>query len=108
MIFSTAQTPLNIYRALPTNAAENKILLLFLRMYVPRILVQTNERVFLPANITDLFFFFRFLLSRVVHCVLQTKFLLSPSRKLCLSSEHDATAETSNVRLAMRLSGRRL
>jgi len=57
VIFSTAQTPLNIYRALPTNAAENKILLLFLRMYVPRILVQTNERVFLPANITDLFFF---------------------------------------------------
>lgn len=59
-IFSTAQTPLNISRALATNTAENKHLLLFLRLYVLRILVQTNERVFLPANITDIFFFFFF------------------------------------------------
>lgn len=62
MIFSTAQTPLNIYRRLPANTVENKHLLLFLRLYVLRILVQTNERVFLPANITHLFFFFFFLL----------------------------------------------
>lgn len=54
-MISTAQMPPNIYRTLPTNTVENKRLLLFLRLYVLRICVQTNELVFLPVNITDLF-----------------------------------------------------
>lgn len=108
-MISTAQMPPNIYRTLPTNTVENKRLLLFLRLYVLRICVQTNELVFLPVNITDLFLPsppFSFL--HVVRSVLQTMFSLSPGRKLYLSSEHDVMAESSDVRLGMRLSGSHL
>lgn len=109
MIFCTAQTPLNIYRTPTKNTAKNKHLLLFLRLYVLRILVQTNERVFHPVNITGFFFFLPFFsFSCVVRSVLQTMCFLSPGRKLYLSSEHDVTAEPSDVRLAMRLSGNHL
>lgn len=111
-IISTAQTAHNIYRTLPTTTAENKHLLLFLRLYVLRILVQTNEWVFLPANITDISFFFFFSVlfffssfSRVVHSVLQTMFFLSQGRKLCVCPEHDVTAGAGDVRLAGRWSG---